>query len=56
VFGRYGSGVVERHWANVDVELKVSRSLISCLRKKKEEEDEAGAHEDREEVEGPLPA
>jgi hypothetical protein len=56
MFGWRGSGVVERDWADVDVELKVSRSLVSCLWKEKEEEDEAGAHEDGEEVEGPLPA
>jgi hypothetical protein len=56
VFGWYRNGIVKRHWADVDIKLKVSRSLVSCLRKEKEEEDEAGAYEDGEEVKGPLPA
>ena len=56
VFGRCGDGVVEGDWADVDVELEVSGSLVSCFGKEEEEEDEAGAHEDGEEVEGPLPA
>jgi hypothetical protein len=56
VFGWCGDRVVERDWADVDVELKISGPLVGCLRKEEEEEDEAGAHEDGEEVEGPLPA
>ena len=51
-----GNGVVEGDWTDVDVELKVARSLVSCFWETEEEEDETGAHEDGKEVEGPLPA
>lgn len=56
VSGWRGDGIVKRDRPDIDVELEVSGSLISCFGEKQEEEDEAGAHEDREEVEGPLPS
>lgn len=56
MFGGCGDRVVEGDWTDVDVELEVAGSLVSCFWKAEEEEDETGAHEDREEVEGPLPA
>lgn len=56
MFGRCGDGVVEGDWTDVDVELEVSGSLVSCFWEAEEEEDETCAHEDGEEVEGPLPA
>jgi hypothetical protein len=56
VCGWRGDGIVKRNWPDIDVELEVSGSLVSCFGKEKEEEDEAGTHEDREKVEGPLPS
>jgi len=51
-----GRGIGEGYWTHIDVDLKVARTLVGCFWEEEEEEDEAGAHEDGEEVEGPLPA
>jgi hypothetical protein len=55
-FWREGRGMVEGYWTHVNVNLKVTGSLVGCFWEEEEEEDEACAHKDGKEVEGPLPA